>query len=59
MPRPSGPSVHLDDGDDWPATLWSLVHGYATLALSGMAPKLDIAEIMPDFGYAPQPPMPE
>lgn len=37
--------------------LWSLVHGYATLALSGLAPKMDIAEIMPDFGYAPQPPL--
>lgn len=31
--------------------LWSIVHGYATLALSGMAPPLDIADIMPDFGY--------
>ena len=31
--------------------LWSIVHGYATLTLSGLAPSLDIADIMPDFGY--------
>lgn len=31
--------------------LWSIVHGYATLALSGMAPPMNIADIMPDFRY--------
>jgi AcrR family transcriptional regulator len=35
--------------------LWSLVHGFAMLHLSGMAdaagPTLSIAEIMPDFSY--------
>lgn len=38
--------------------LWSLVHGYATLALSGQFADgpagglgFDIADIMPDFGY--------
>lgn len=31
--------------------LWSIVHGYATLALSNMAPPMDIVDIMPDFGY--------
>jgi AcrR family transcriptional regulator len=38
--------------------LWSLVHGYAMLSLSGSAQgtgaELSIAEIMPDFGYLPQ-----
>jgi len=34
--------------------LWSIVHGYATLALSGMAPPMDIGDIMPDFGYLPR-----
>lgn len=34
--------------------LWSIVHGYATLVLSGMAPPFDIADIMPDFGYLPR-----
>jgi AcrR family transcriptional regulator len=38
--------------------LWSLVHGYAMLTLSGSAQgtgaALSIAEIMPDFGYLPQ-----
>lgn len=34
--------------------LWAIVHGYATLALSGMAPPMDITDIMPDFGYLPR-----
>lgn len=41
--------------------LWSLVHGYATLALSGQfaggpagAVNFDIADVMPDFSYLPQ-----
>lgn len=38
--------------------LWSLVHGYAMLSLSGSAqgtgPVLNIEDIMPDFGYLPQ-----
>jgi AcrR family transcriptional regulator len=38
--------------------LWSLVHGFAMLQLSGMTPPdgrmFDIAAIMPDFGYLPQ-----
>jgi len=41
--------------------LWSQVHGFATLLLSGMVTgtatgtgeSLDIADIMPDFGYRP------
>ncbi len=40
--------------------LWSLVHGYALLSLTGMAagtgPLLQIDEIMPDFDYAPRTP---
>lgn len=38
--------------------LWSLVHGYAMLCLSGSAggtgDVLDISDIMPDFGYLPR-----
>jgi AcrR family transcriptional regulator len=37
--------------------LWSIVHGYATLALAGMVPPYEIAEIMPDFGYLDRPPV--
>lgn len=37
--------------------LWSIVHGYAMLSLSGMAGGTgevpNIADIMPDFGYLP------
>ncbi len=38
--------------------MWSVVHGYAMLHLSGSAqgtgPVLNIADIIPDFGYLPQ-----
>ncbi len=42
--------------------LWSLVHGYATLSLGGQfaggpggRSGFDIGDVMPDFGYLPQP----
>ena len=43
--------------------LWSMVHGYAMLMIEGQiptapdgAPMFDIAGLLPDFGYRPDPP---
>jgi AcrR family transcriptional regulator len=51
--------AHLPDADQRAEVmLWSLVHGYAMLMQTGMAPPngalRDIADIMPDFGYLPR-----